>query len=144
MSYERAQQNFSDQLRAFKDQVLSQWDKKEILLLDNAPWKEHQPLEATEPDFDSHPLTTAPEKVIATKEVVQLEEAVECSERHATPEDTPASSLVMQTMEKLKKENALIHARLDKQEDTNKEIKDILDKQEDKTKEIKDIMGKHE
>ena len=82
--------------------------------------------------------------MIGTEEVVQSKEAAECSERHATPEDTPASSLVMQTLEELKKENALIHARLDKQEDTNKEIRDILDKQEDTTKEIKDILGKQE
>ena len=115
-----AQQNFNDQLKALKDQVLSHWDKKEILLLENAPWKEHQPSKAIELCSNSHPLTTAPEKEIATKEVVQLEEAAECSERHATPEDTPASSLVMQTLEELKKENALIHARLDKKEDTKK------------------------
>ena len=144
LSYEMAQQNFSDQLKAFKDQVLSHWDKKEILLLENAPLKEHQPSESTEPGSDSHPLTTAPEKEIATKEVVESEDTAEYYEQHATSEDTPATSLVMQTLEELKKENALIHARLDKQEDTNKEIRDILDKQEDSTKEIKDILGKHE
>ena len=50
----------------------------------------------------------------------------------------------MQTLEELKKENALIHARLDKKEDTTKDIRDILDKQEDTKKEIKDILGKKE
>ena len=89
-----AQQNFSDQLKAFKDQVLSHWDKKEILLLENAPWKEHQHSEATEPGLDSHPLTTAPEKEIATEEVVESEEAAECYERRATYEETPATYLV--------------------------------------------------
>ena len=39
LGYERAQQNLSDQLKAFQDQVLSQWYKKEIIPLDNAPWK---------------------------------------------------------------------------------------------------------
>ena len=48
----------------------------------------------------------------------------------------------MQTLEELKKENSLIHARLDKKEDTTKDIRDILDKQEDTKKEIKDILGK--
>ena len=37
LSYKLTQQNFSDQLKAFKDQVLSHWEKKSILLLDNAP-----------------------------------------------------------------------------------------------------------
>ena len=66
LSYERAQQKFSEQLKAFKDQVLSHWDKKEILLLKNAPWKEHHPSDVTEPDSDSHSLTTALENMIAT------------------------------------------------------------------------------
>ena len=84
LSYEMAQQNFSDQLKAFQDQVLSQWYRKEILPLDNAPWKENQPSEVTEPDSDSHPLTTAPENMIATEEVVQSEEEIgraSCRER---------------------------------------------------------------
>ena len=41
LSYELAQQNFCDQLNAFKDQVLSHWERKSILQLDNASWKEH-------------------------------------------------------------------------------------------------------
>ena len=134
LGYERAQQNFNDQLKAFQDQVLSQWCKKEILPLDNAPWKEHHASEVAEPESKSFSLTTAPEDMIVEEEVVQSEEAAEYSEQHATPEETPSSSLVMQTLEELKKESALIHARLDKQEDTNKEIKGILDTQEDTTK----------
>ena len=46
----------------------------------------------------------------------------------------------MQTLEELKKENALIHARLDKQEDTNKEIKSSLGKQEESNTQIKSLL----
>ena len=71
LAYEKAQQNFSDQLKAFQDQVLRKLFKKDILSLDNAPWKEHHPSEVAELDSDSLSLTTAPEDMVVEEEVVQ-------------------------------------------------------------------------
>ena len=71
LSYEMAQQNFSDQLKAFKDQVLSHWEKKSILWLDNASWKEHQPSKVNEPCSDSHPLVVIQEKEKASEEAIE-------------------------------------------------------------------------
>ena len=45
--------------------------------------------------------------------------------------DIPSSSLVLQTLEELKKENVVFKERLDKQDDTCKEIKGMLGKQEE-------------
>ena len=135
-----AQQNFSDQLKAFKDQVLSHWEKKSILLLDNAPWKAHQPSEFIEPCSDSLPLAIIQEKEKATEEATKSENAAKCSERLASSEDTPAPSLVMQTLEELKKENSIINGRLDKKEDTSKEIKEMLGKQEESSTQIKSLL----
>ena len=78
--------------------------------------------------------------MIIAEEMVHSEQAAECSEQRPTPEETPAPSLVIQTLEELKKENALIHVRLDKQEDTNKEIKRILGKQEESNTQIKSLL----
>ena len=127
-------------LKVFEDQVLSQLLKKDIHSLDNAPWKKHHPSNVDELESKSLSLTTAPEDIITAEDMVHSEEAAKCSEQHPTPEETPASSLVMQTLEELKKENALIHARLDKQEDTNKEIKSIWGKQEESNTQIKSFL----
>ena len=54
--------------------------------------------------------------------------------------DIPSSSLVMQTLEELKKENAVIKERLDKQDDTCKEIKGMLGKQEESNTQIKSLL----
>ena len=78
--------------------------------------------------------------MITAEEMVHSEQTAECSEQRLTPEETPTPSLVMQTLEELKKENALIHARLDKPEDTNKEIKSILGKQEESNTQIKSLL----
>ena len=53
---------------------MSHWDKKSILLLDNAPRKEHQPLEVNEPCSDSHPLTIIQEKENVTEEAIEFED----------------------------------------------------------------------
>ena len=78
--------------------------------------------------------------MIPAEEMVHSEQAAECSDQRPTPEETPTPSSVMQTLEELKKENSLIHARLDKQEDTNKEIKSILGKQEESNSQIKSLL----
>ena len=75
LSYEMAQQNFSDQLKAFKDQVLSHWEKKSILLLDNAPWKEHHPSEVIQPHSDSLQVVVIQEKEKQTEEGIESENA---------------------------------------------------------------------
>ena len=113
-SYEQVQQNFSAKLNAFQDQVLSQLLKKDILSLDNAPWTEHHPSDEVQPESKSLSLTAAPEEMITAEETVHCEQAAEYSEKHPTSEESPAPSLVMQTLKELKKENTLIHARLDK------------------------------
>ena len=56
------QQNFCDQLNVFKDQVLSHWEKKPILQLDNSPWKEYHPSEVNEPCSDKLPLVIVEDK----------------------------------------------------------------------------------
>ena len=66
--------------KAFQDQVMSQLFKKDILLLDNAPWKEHHPSKVVEPDSESLSLTTALEDMIVAEEMAHTEEASECSE----------------------------------------------------------------
>ena len=139
-SYEQIQQNFSDLLKVFDDQVLSHPLKKDILPLDNAPWSEHRPSDEVQPESESLSLTAAPEYMITTEEMVHSKQVAECSEQRPTPEETPAPSLVMQTLEELKRANVVIHERLDKQEDTNKEIKSILSKQEETNTQIKGLL----
>ena len=58
--------------------------------------------------------------MITTEEMAHSKQAAECSEKRPTTEESPAPFSVMQTLEELKRENALIQARLDKQEDINK------------------------
>ena len=125
------QQNFCDQLNVFKDQVWHHWEKKPILLLDNAPWKERQPSEVNEPCSDKLPLVIVQDKGKETEEATTSETATYCSEKLEPSLDIPSSSLVMQTLEELKKENAVIKEILDKQDDTCKEIKGMLGKQEE-------------
>ncbi|CAI8591911.1 unnamed protein product [Vicia faba] len=99
-----AQQNFCDQLNIFKDQVLRHWEKKPILLLDNAPWEDPQPSEVDKPCSDNLPLVIVQDKGKETEEATESESAAAYFEKVAPSGDIPSSSLVMQTLEELKKE----------------------------------------
>ena len=77
-SYEQVQQNFSDMLQVFEDQVLSHLLNKEILPLDNAPWSEHRLSDEVQPESEGLTLTTAPEEMISAEEMVHYDQAAEC------------------------------------------------------------------
>ena len=62
------------------------------------------------------------------EEAPELELAAACSKKMVSSADIPSSSLVLQTLEELKKENVVFKERLDKQDDTCKEIKGMLGK----------------
>ena len=50
------------------------------------------------------------------------------------------TSLIMDTMNELKRENKVIHERLDKQDQTNQEIRNWMMKQEESASEIKNLL----
>ena len=63
-SYGQVQKNFSNLLKVFEDQVLSQLLKEEILPLDNAPWSEHRPANKVQPESEDLILANTPEQMI--------------------------------------------------------------------------------
>ena len=60
-SYRLVQQNFSNLLKVFEDQVLSQLLKEEVLPLDNAPWSEYRPTYKVQPESEDLNLTDTSE-----------------------------------------------------------------------------------
>ena len=99
--------------------------------MDNVPWEDHQPTEYNEPSSDPLPLVRFQDKGKEFKEAPESESATTCSENVVPSVDIPSSSLVLQTLEELKKENTVFKERLDKKDDKCKEIKGMSGKLED-------------
>ena len=56
--------------------------------------------------------------------------SVEESSMNVIVEETAPTSLMLKTLDELKKENEVVRERLDKQYETKKQIKEMLNKQE--------------
>ena len=53
-------------------------------------------------------MTTALDEMISAEELVQSDQVAECSEKRPDTEETPAPSYDRQTLEELKRANAVI------------------------------------
>ena len=80
------------------------------------------------------------DKVKAVEETPKQESAAVRTENIVSSAETASSSLVLKTLEELKKENVVFKERLDKQDETSKEIKGMLGKQEESNNQIKSLL----
>lgn len=122
------------------------WKKQPILLLDNSPWKppsEHGNISDDEVDNN---LAIVPFQQSSETFVEGTSAEVRSSKdiKGKAPSDSAATSastsLVLETLNELKKENEAVRERLDKQDETNNEIKNWMVKQEESTSEIKNLL----
>ena len=158
-------QKSAEYLSRFKTEALDLWAKKPVLQLDNKPSSDLMDISDDESSdseaADSNPLALVLAKSLpfraeakvkkAPKLMIPLDSLVSSfaaeSSRNASSvtivssvAETATTSVVLETLKELKKDNELVQERLDKQDETIKEMKTWMKKQDESSDEIKALL----